>query len=69
MPKRYKAYKLADWTVVTLTTVNELQHALRTNIASFTGLIFHNNRSQFIKLFLLQRGQDVEFYYFCTVLC
>lgn len=36
MPKRYKQYKLADWTVVTLTSVNDLQHALRTNIASFT---------------------------------
>ena len=38
-PKRFKAYKLVDWTAASFSTATELQQAIRTNISSFTGLI------------------------------
>lgn len=36
VPKRFKPYKLADWTVLVLNSVTDLQNAIRANLGAFT---------------------------------
>jgi hypothetical protein len=40
-PKRFKPYKLADWTAASFSTATELQQAIRANISSFTGFYYY----------------------------
>eukprot|EP00026_Physarum_polycephalum_P001015 Phypoly_transcript_01016.p1 GENE.Phypoly_transcript_01016~~Phypoly_transcript_01016.p1 ORF type:complete len:561 (-),score=69.04 Phypoly_transcript_01016:94-1776(-) len=35
-PKRFRPYKLVDWTIASFSTATELQQAIRTNLISFT---------------------------------